>query len=89
MWAGGVIVSGIFGLIGWFINMIFKRIDEQDAHLDTMESRLDAHRLYAAETFTTKRDVEKLTDKVIRQLERIEDKIDRRKSKANLDDDEN
>lgn len=79
MWAGGIIVTGVFGLIGWFINMIFARLDNHSEKHDALETRFDAHRLYAAETFTTKNDVEKSTNRIMRQLERLEDKLDGRK----------
>lgn len=78
MWAGGIIIGAAFTLTGWVINMIFGRIDKQDARHEGLETRFDAHRLYAAETFTTKNDVKQAKDEIMRVLERMEDKIDKK-----------
>lgn len=86
MWAGGIIATGLFGLIGWIINMILGRLKDHEIKCDTrfdaagkeydaLRTSLDAHRLYAAETYTTKVDVNAAKTEIIRQIERLTDKI--------------
>lgn len=82
MWAGGVIISGLFGLIGWVFTMIFGALKEHGEKHNVLESRLEAHRLYAAESFTTKLDISKIEDKIVRQLDRIEEKLDKKADKG-------
>lgn len=79
MWAGGIIATGVYGLIGWQINMIHAKFEKLANDHDQLESRLDAHRLYAAETFTTKKDVKDMKDEIVGHLIRIETKVDNSK----------
>jgi len=79
MWAGGIIVSGVFALIGWVITMIFSKIDTQRTDHDNLETRFDAHRLEAAQTFATQNYVKEAKNEIVRMLERIEDKIDQKR----------
>lgn len=81
LWAGGIIVSGLFSLIGWVFTMIFNRLKDQADKHDELESRFDAHRLYAAETFTTKQDIVRIEEKIVKQLDRIENKLDKKADK--------
>lgn len=78
MWLGGIAATGIFGLIGWAFTMTHARIDKIIDNHDALETRFDAHRLYAAETFTTKKDVKDAKDEIIDVINRLEDKIERR-----------
>lgn len=80
MWAGGIIFTGLFGLIGWFINRIFKYIDDLEERCDVLSDQISAHKLYAAETYTTKKDVKDMKDEVVQHLIRIERKVDQRRA---------
>lgn len=88
LWAAGVVASGVFGLIGWAwnqhskdIKMLLDHIDKNIQKHDNLETRFDAHRLYAAETFATKLDVEKGFDRVMQGIEKIDNKLDRKVDK--------
>lgn len=78
MWAGGIIIGGIFGLIGWVFTMIFSKLDKHANDHNALETRFDSHRLYVAETYTTKKDIKDMKDEIINQLVRIEDKVDKK-----------
>lgn len=75
MWAGGIIFTAAFGIVGWVINMIFGKIEKHSDRHDDLETRFDEHRLYAAENFTTKKDVEQAKNDIIKKLEKIENKL--------------
>jgi hypothetical protein len=67
------------------IKNLWKKHDDmkermQDKH-DGLETRFEAHRLYTAETFPTKVDVEKGFDRVISKLNSIDEKLDRKVDK--------
>ena len=77
MWAGGIIITGLFSLIGWVINMIFGKIKEHEDFHQKLEDSFNAHRLYSANTYTTKSDIKSVKDEIVNQLNRIEDRIER------------
>lgn len=88
LWVAGVIVTAVFSLIGWAwnyhskdIKMLLDHIDRNNQKHDNLESRFDAHRLYAAETFATKLDVEKGFDRVMKGIEKIDFKLDMKADK--------
>lgn len=81
LWAAGIIATGLFSLIGWVFKMIFDRIHAHGVAHNNLETRFDAHRLYAAETYTTKNDIKAMKDELTAQLSRIEDKLDRKVDK--------
>lgn len=88
MWAGGLIITACFGLIGWLVNMIFARLDKHEQKHEEFEQgdvaivkALDAHRLYAAETFATKLDVRDMADRVLSKLDKMDEKLDRKVDK--------
>lgn len=76
LWAGGIIITGIFGLIGWSMRMIHGKIDAVANDHEDLKTRFDGHRLHVAETFTTKADIKEMKDDLIRHLVRIEGKVD-------------
>jgi hypothetical protein len=77
MAVGGLAVTGIFGLIGWVFTMIFSKIDAHGKNHNELETRFDNHRLYVAETYTTKKDIKDMKDEIISQLVRIENKVNK------------
>lgn len=84
----GIIATIAGGVMGWQMTQIYKKFDEQKidikANVDrtnAIEIRLEAHRLYAAETFATKLDVEKGFDRVMNKLESIDTKLDQKVDK--------
>lgn len=88
LWAAGIVATGLFSLIGWVITMIFAKFKDHEAvHTDLrrndneLDKKIDDHRLYAAETFTTKVDIRLMQDQLVSQLNRIEDKLDRKVDK--------
>jgi hypothetical protein len=80
MWIGGIIATGLFSLIGWVFTMVFARINEIKLEARSVGNELDAHKLYAANNYANKNDVKTVRDEIVRHLERIEDKMDRRRS---------
>lgn len=88
LWAAGIIVTAIFSLIGWAwnyhskdIKMLLDHIDRNNQRHEGLETRFDAHRLYAAETFATKVDVREGFDRMMIKLDKIDDKLDRKADK--------
>lgn len=84
----GVVVTGVFGVIGWVMSLIFKKFDDHQKQLEVhsanhedLSRRLEDHRLYTAETFTPKVEILRMEEKLSRQLDRIEDKLDRKVDK--------
>lgn len=88
MWIGGIIATGLFGLIGWVLKMIFDAIGKikhnHDVHVQVsnddrrkIERQIAEHKLHAAETFATKVDVQSGFDKIMLKLENISTKFDR------------
>lgn len=84
MWLGGIVITVILSIGGGFLKMLFGKIKEIENKVELTEARLDAHKLYAAENFATKPDVEKGFDRVITHLDRIEAKVDRKADKKNV-----
>lgn len=76
LWVAGVIVTGVFGLIGWSMKMIHGKIDSVANDHEDLKTRFEGHRLHVAETFTTKADIKEMKDDLVRVLERIEKKVD-------------
>lgn len=88
MWVGGVIITGIFSLIGWVMAMIFSKFkDHEQVHVELfradkeLDKKIDDHRLYAAETFTTKNDIKDMKEEIISHLVRMEVKLDGKQDK--------
>lgn len=82
MWGLGIVIPALLGLIGKTfkdikdeIKMVYARLEKQNEKVDTLETRFEAHRLYAAETFATKQDVNAGFDRVMNKLEKIDDKL--------------
>lgn len=81
LWAGGIVISGIIGVISWVITMIFGTLKEhRDNHNDLLRS-VSAHKLHAAETYATKQDVRDGFDRVMIKLDKIDDKLDSKADK--------
>lgn len=88
MWVGGIIVTGVFSLIGWIMAMIFAKFnDHEQVHVELfkadkeLDKKVDDHRLYAAETFTTKLDIKDMKDELMSTLVRMETKLDNKQDK--------
>lgn len=87
MWAGGIIATGVFGLIGWVLKMVFSTLKEHKQYQgilskemhekhNNLSTSLAAHKLHAAETFATKIEVKEGFDKIMNKLDKIDDKLD-------------
>jgi len=76
IWAGGVLITGLFSLIGWVIGMIFGKLKEHETFHQKLEEAFNEHRLYSANNYTTKRDIKEIKDEIVGHLHRIEVKID-------------
>jgi len=81
MWAGGVVITGLFSLVGWVIGMIFGKIKEHEEFHQKLEDSFNAHKLYSANTYTTKGDIKGIKDEIVTHLNRIEDKLDKKADK--------
>ena len=80
-WAGGVIVSAIFSLMGWTMKMLHNKIDKNTGNYEDLQRRFEAHRLHAAEIYATKKDMDKGFDRVMNKLDDIDAKLDRKVDK--------
>ena len=76
MWAGGIIIGGIFTLIGWVLKMIFTAIKDQRINHNDLSDRLSAYKLHTVETFATKADVDQGFNRVMDKLETMDNKSD-------------
>lgn len=81
LWVAGFVISGVFGLIGWVINMILSKIKDVEDNHQLLVKGLSDHKLHAAETFATRIDVEKGFDRVMDKLDNIDEKLDRKVDK--------
>jgi hypothetical protein len=81
LWIAGVIVSGGFGIIGWFVNTIFTEIKEIKMAAEKTNGLIDDHKLYSERTFTTKVDIKDFQKSISEQLNRIESKLDGKEDK--------
>lgn len=75
MWAVGIILTVGVPLTGWVFSMIFGKLEKHETKHDNLETRFENHRLYAAENFTTKKDVDAAKNDIIKKLEKIENKL--------------
>lgn len=81
MWIGGIAATGVFGLIGWVLKMIFSTLKEHRDNHDNLSRSLTGHKLHAAETFATKQDVRDGFDRVMVKLDKIDEKLDTKEDK--------
>ena len=77
----GIIFTGVFGLIGWVMTMIFSSLKEHKERHEELEKDLNAHKVFAATNFATKLDVKEMKEEVVSFLTRIEDKLDKKVDK--------
>ena len=71
----------LFPIGGWIVKVLHEKIKAMDLKIEQQADRLDEHKLYAAQTFTTKTDLKAMEDKIVGTLIRIEDKLDRKADK--------
>lgn len=88
LWAGGIILTGLMGLTGWFINYIFARLSSNEkihmrilGECRKLDDKLESHKLYAAQTFATRMDLKETEAVIINHLVRIESKLDSKTGK--------
>lgn len=74
----GIFIPLLFGVVGWVLKMIFTSLRQLD-------NDIQAHKLYAAETFVSKVDLQQLSDRVMNKLDHIEDKLDSKVDKRFCD----
>lgn len=76
LWAIGTIITLGAALTGWVFKMVFESIKEVDRDQVKLSESLAAHKVYAAETFATKKDVSEGFDRIMVKLDKIDDKLD-------------
>ena len=81
MWMGGIIISGIFGLIGWVFKMVFGAIKTVEDDHKELAQMLSDHKIHAAETFATRQEVNEGFDRVLTKLDAIDNKLDKKADK--------
>ena len=88
LWAGGIILTSIIGLVGWFVNYIFSRLSSHEkihmrilGECRKLDDKLESHKLYAAQTFATRADLKETEAVIINHLVRIESKLDAKTDK--------
>lgn len=69
-WVAGGIIAAVIGVL----KMIWSRVSR-------MEASMNHHKLYAAETYATKEDLNRGIDRIMDKLEKILDKLDRKVDK--------
>jgi hypothetical protein len=70
---GGIVLSSALGVFGWIIKGIKDEIKNGAEKTDDVETKLEAHRLYAAETFATKIDMHAGFNRILDKLEKIDE----------------
>lgn len=81
MWAGSIIATGVFGLIGWVFKMVFDLIRGLESNQAVLAKSISDHKIHAAETFATKTDVRDGFDRLMTKLDKIDDKLDTKADK--------
>lgn len=76
MWAGSILFGAVSAMIGWIFKMIFKTLSDQSNDHEHLARSLSNHKLHAAETFATKKEVENGLDRIMKKLDKIDDKLD-------------
>lgn len=71
-----LICAVLMPIIGWFGKILHAKLKEHDRKIDVIDDKIDDHKLYAAENFTTKNDLKDMKEDLVRRLDRIEQKID-------------
>lgn len=68
----GAFLSCATGLIGWWAKTLAEDLKRARDDTTKTQAALDAHKLYAAETYVRETDLQKLRTELIGHLERIE-----------------
>lgn len=74
----GALITGVFGLIGWVITMIFSKLNAHTEKHENLANQVHEHRIHVAQNFVTKVEVREVKEELMSVLTRIEDKLDRR-----------
>jgi hypothetical protein len=82
LWAIGTIISLGAALTGWIFKMVFSAIKEVEINNSSLNSSLNDHKVYAAQTFATKKEVTDGFDRIMHKLDKIDDKLDSKVDKA-------
>lgn len=77
----GAALTGIFGLIGWVITLIFSRLNLHAEKHDDLVEDFNNHKVHVAQNFATKPDVRDMKEELVSFLTRIEDKLDKKVDK--------
>lgn len=84
MWGFGIFVTLCTAFSGFVwkmhkrdIDMLIEHIDKADERSTAVEKNIERHKLYAANTFATKTDVNLGFNRILENLRRMEDKNDR------------
>lgn len=62
--------------------VLTKQINQLQQDIDATNERLSQHKLYAAENFVLKRDMEKIADAIFSRFDRLDSKLDRKADKS-------
>ena len=81
MWIGGIIATGLFGLIGWVFKMVFTAIKDVEQNQKSLSDRLYNHELISSQTFATKIDMQNGFDRIMNKLDKIDEKLDQKADK--------
>jgi hypothetical protein len=82
LWAIGTIISLGAALTGWIFKMVFSAIKEVEINNSSLNSSLNDHKVYSAQTFATKKEVTDGFDRIMHKLDKIDDKLDSKVDKA-------
>lgn len=88
----GIVSTGVFGLISWFVGKIYQDLKAQgerfevfvtktQLNLTVLEREFGNHRVEVAKSYVARDDMAALENKIITQLNRIEDKLDNKADK--------
>lgn len=78
----GLWIAGVaFTIGGWFFKMIFGKIKEQEDKHDILYRQFEEHRLHVAQNYAPKDYIEKMENRLVSHLVRIEEKLDKKEDK--------
>ena len=69
-------------LFGWFLRMLFQRIDRLEAADEKLANAINELRVDLPERYVAKTDFRKMGDDIFEALRRIEDKLDKKADKT-------
>lgn len=74
-WAFKGLVTVLFTVGGWLWLMLVGKVKEHDSELRKVDGELGEHKLYSAQTYTTKTDSNRQYDELAKKIDRVIDML--------------